>query len=227
MSELTPLSVHEPVGAPRGGVVVVQHAFGVNDHIEDVCRRFADQGWLAIAPHLFHRSGDPRLDYSELSLAVPHVRTLTSDGVLADVDAALEHLAGAGIPSDRVGVVGLCLGGTIALVVAARRDLGLGITLYGGGIEEGRWGFGPLVEEATRLRAPWLGLFGDLDESIPVAHVEALRAVVASSEQPTEIVRYPEAGHAFLCEGRDTYHAASAVDAWSRMFDWFDRHLVV
>ena len=174
--------------------MVFQEAFGVNDHIEDVCQRLADDGWLAVAPHLFHRTGDPKLGYDNFDEVRPHMAALTADGILEDVDAALAHLDEAGIPRSKVGVVGFCMGGTIALVVTARREVGFGVTFYGGGVTEGRFGFPPLVEEATRLRAPWLGIFGDLDQGIPVAAVEALRAAAATSGQPTKVIRYPDAG---------------------------------
>jgi carboxymethylenebutenolidase len=226
MAEETPLSVHQPSGSPKGGIVVVQEAFGVNDHIEDVCRRFADEGWLAVAPHLFHRTGDPKLGYGDMSQVMPHMGQLTAEGVLEDMDAALTFLADAGVPPERIGVVGFCMGGTVTLVTAARRDVGAAVTFYGGGVKEGRFGFPPLVEEATRLRAPWLGLFGDLDQGIPVADVEDLRAAAASSPTTTEIVRYPDAAHGFRCDQRESYHAASAHDAWLRTLAWFDRYLV-
>jgi len=225
MSEQTPLSIHAPAGPAKGGIVVIQEAFGVNDHIEDVARRFAAEGWLAVAPHLFHRSGDPKLGYGDMSTVMPHMQKLTVDGVMADVDAALGHLTGAGIPLRKIGIVGFCMGGTVALVTAARRDLGAAVTFYGGGVTEGRFGFGPLVEEATRLRAPWLGLYGDLDQGIPVDGVERLRAAAASSGQETEIVRYPEAGHGFHCDQRQSYEPKSAQDAWARTLAWFDDHL--
>jgi carboxymethylenebutenolidase len=225
MSEQTPLSIHEPDGPSKGGIVVIQEAFGVNDHIEDVARRFAAEGWLAVAPHLFHRTGDPKLGYDDFSAVQPHMQALTADGVLADIDAAFDHLARAGIPSERTGVVGFCMGGTIALVTAARRDVGAAVTFYGGGVTEGRFGFPPLVEEATRLRAPWLGLYGDLDQGIPVDGVERLRTAAASSGQETELIRYPEAGHGFHCDQRSSYEAKSAQDAWARTLAWFDGHL--
>lgn len=221
----TPLSIHEPPDAPKGGVVVVQEAFGVNDHIEAVCERVASAGWLAVAPHLFHRSGDPKLGYDDFSLVMPHMKQLTADGILADVDAALAAIASAGVPAARTAVTGFCMGGTVALVTAVRRDVGAAVTWYGGGVTEGRFGFGPLVEEAKGLRAPWLGLFGDLDAGIPVDDVEELRAAAASSGQPTEVVRYAAAGHGFNCDIRDSYHEPSATDAWRRMLDWFDRYL--
>jgi carboxymethylenebutenolidase len=225
MSEDTPLSIHEPTRAPKGGIVVVQEAFGVNDHIEDVARRFAAEGWLAVAPHLFHRTGDPKLGYEDMSLVAEHFAALTPESVLHDIDAALSHVASAGIEPARTGVVGFCMGGTIALITTAERDVGAGVTFYGGGVTEGRFGFPPLLDVAPRLQAPWLGLFGDLDKGIPVAAVEELREAAARSGQETEIVRYAEAEHGFHCDLRASYHAASAKDAWKRTLAWFDRWL--
>ena len=225
MSETAPLSVHRPDGDPRGGIVVTQEAFGVNDHIDDVTRRFAADGWLAVAPHLFHRTGDPRFGYEDITPVYPHMQALTADGVLADVDTALDHLAGAGIGTSRIGVVGFCMGGTVTLITAVHRDVGAAVTFYGGGLTEGRFGFAPLIEEAANLRAPWLGLFGDLDAGIPVDAVEDLRTAAATSGQPTEIVRYPDAGHGFHCDARASYHEPSATDAWGRTLGWFDRYL--
>lgn len=226
MAETTPLSVHQPTGAPKGGIVVVQEAFGVNDHIEDVCRRFAGEGWLAVAPHLFHRTGDPKLGYGDLSEVMPHMQALTAEGILADIDAATSRVAASGFPVSGQGVVGFCMGGTVALAVATEREVGAAVTFYGGGVTQGRFGFPPLVDLAPKLRSPWLGLFGDEDKGIPVADVEALRAAAATSRQPTEVVRYPEAGHGFHCDVRDSYHAASALDAWTRTLNWFTEHLL-
>ena len=226
MADQTPLTVQEPAGTPKGGIVVVQEAFGVNDHIEDVARRFAAEGWLAVAPHLFHRSGDPKLGYTDMTPVMTHMQALTAEGVLTDLDAAFARLVEAGIGPASQGVVGFCMGGTVALIADAERQVGAAVTFYGGGVKEGRFGFPPLVEEAAKLRAPWLGLFGDLDQGIPVAEVEELRTAAASSGQPTEIVRYPEAGHGFHCDQRASYHAPSAADAWQRTLGWFDRYLV-
>jgi carboxymethylenebutenolidase len=154
-----------------------------------------------------------------------HMQAVTREGVLTDLDAAIARLEAAGIPAARQGIVGFCMGGTVALVADAERQLGAAVTFYGGGLKEGRFGFPPLIEEAPRLRAPWLGLFGDLDAGIPVEQVEELRAAAATSGQPTEVVRYPEAGHGFHCDQRKDYHAPSAADAWRRALAWFDRYL--
>ena len=213
MADVTPLTIREPDSSPKGGVVVVQEAFGVNDHIVDVAGRFAAAGYLAVVPHVFHRTGEPVLPYDDMSQIIPHFTALTADGILADVDAALAHLAAAGIDAAQTGVVGFCMGGTVALAVATRRDVGAAVTFYGGGLSSGRFGFDPLIEEAPRLRAPWLGLFGDLDEGIPIDDVERLRAAAATSGQATEVVRYADAGHGFHCDQRESYHEPSARDA--------------
>ncbi len=227
MADETPLSVHEPSGAPKAGVLVIQEAFGVNDHIEDVCRRFAAEGFLAVAPHLFHRTGDPKLSYDEQarSEVMEHMGALTADDILTDVDEAQAYLAEAGITDSNMGIVGFCMGGTVTLAVCALRDVGAGVTFYGGGVSQGRFGFEAGVDLAPRLRAPWLGLFGDLDQAIPVDDVEQLRAAAATASVPTEIVRYADAGHGFHCDQRASYHAESARDAWRRTLDWFERYL--
>ena len=153
------------------------------------------------------------------------MQALSKEAVLEDVDAAIARLDQAGIGPSRQGITGFCMGGTVALLTATERPLGASVTFYGGGLTQGRFGFPPLVEAAPQLRAPWLGLFGDQDQGIPVDQVEELRAAAAQSGQPTEIVRYPDAGHGFNCDQRESYHPASAADAWGRMLAWFETYL--
>src|SRR4051794_20748252 len=222
----TPLTIREPKAPAKGGVVVIQEAFGVNDHIVDVCERVAAAGWLAVAPHLFHRNGDPQFGYEGvMSQVMGQMQALTIAGILEDVDAALATLAAAGVPVGRAGIVGFCLGGSVSLLTAARRPVGAAVTFYGGGVTQARWELPVLVDEAPNLQAPWLGLYGDQDAGIPVEQVEQLRDAAAKSGQVTEIVRYPDAGHGFNCDQRDSYHAPSAADAWERALAWFDRWL--
>lgn len=225
MADETPLSIAHPETLPYGGVVVLHEAFGVTPHIEAVCQRLADAGWLGVAPHLFHRTGDPVLPTDDFSQVVPHMRALTPDGILEDVDAALDFLGDAGFPSDTCGVVGFCAGGSIALYTAVERPIGAAVTYYGGGVIEGRFGLPSLVELAPRLRAPWLGLYGDRDRGIPVEQVDALAEAAATAEVHTEVVRYPDAGHAFNRDGDTPYVEAAASDAWMRTLDWFADNL--
>jgi carboxymethylenebutenolidase len=215
----------EPAGAARGAIIVLQEAFGVNGHIEDVTGRFAAEGYRAVAPHLFHRSGDPVIEYEDMQTVVEHIMQVSADGLEADLDATLGYLADAGFAPPSVGVVGFCMGGSVSFLAAARRPLGAAVTFYGGGVAEGRFGMPALVELAPQLQTPWLGLFGDQDQTIPVDQVEALRIAAASAPVATEIVRYADAEHGFHCDARSSYHEASAKEAWALALQWFDTNL--
>ena len=220
-----PLYDVRPDGQAKGAIVVIQEAFGVNDHIEDVTRRFGAEGYRAVAPHLYYRTGDGVIAYGNFQEVMPHAGALTYNGLLDDLDASLGYLEDAGFVAKQIGVVGFCMGGTITLFAAARLPIGAGVSFYGGGVAEGRFGMPAGVDLARDLQAPWLGLYGDLDQSIPVVDVERLREVAAGASVPTEVVRYPDAGHGFHCDQRPDYHASAARDAWSRALAWFGKHL--
>lgn len=216
----------EPDGDARGAVIVIQEAFGVNDHIQDVTRRIAKAGYLGVAPALFHRAGGGTAGYDDFAKVMPLFEGMSDEGVLVDVDATVEHLERQGFPPSRIGIVGFCFGGRVAFLVAARRALGAAVTFYGGGIVAASpMGFPMLLDDAPALQTPWLGLFGDLDKGIPIEGVEELRARTADARVPTEIVRYAEADHGFHCDAREAYHEPSAKDAWARTLDWFATHL--
>jgi carboxymethylenebutenolidase len=215
-----------PDGTARGAVIVIQEAFGVNEHIQDVARRFAAEGYHTVAPAFFHRAGGGTAPYDDFSKVMPLFEGVSDDGVLVDVDAAIAHLHDAGFADERIGFVGYCFGGRVSFLVAARRTLGAGVGFYGGGIvSAGRLPFPALIDEAATLQTPWLGLFGDEDLGIPVDDVETLRTALVAAPVDTEIVRYPDAAHGFHCDERDAYHADAAADGWQRTLDWFAAHL--
>jgi carboxymethylenebutenolidase len=223
-----PMEVYraKPDGEARAAVVVVQEAFGVNGHIQDVTRRFADAGYHAVAPHLFHRAGGGTAPYDDFSKVLPLFEGLDDEKLLDDVDAAVAALAKQGFGPERVGVVGFCMGGRISFLVAARRRLGAAVGFYGGGIVNARFPqFPALVGEAAALQTPWLGLFGDDDASIPVEDVEQLRAALDGASVDHEVVRYPGADHGFHCDQRPSFHPDAAADGWQRTLDWFASHL--
>lgn len=205
------------------GVIVVQEAFGVTPHIEDLVARFEKEGYAAVAPHLFHRQGDPVFGYDDGFDAIrPVMASLTGEGLLADVDDALKALGDRGVSPARTAIVGFCMGGTVALFAGAMRELGAAVSFYGGGVTESRWeGVPPLVEVAPGLRTPWLGLYGDRDGGIPVEQVDALRAAAALAPVPTRVEVFEGAGHAFFNDARTaSYHAASAAAAWPMVLAW-------
>ena len=214
-------------GAATRAVVVVMEAFGVNAHIEDVTRRFADTGYHAVAPDFFHRGDSGIAEYGDWDAVIKLFGSLGGDAdILTDVDATLDHLRGAGFSDDRIGIVGFCFGGRVTFLTALRRAIGAAAGFYGGGIVTGRFPqFPTLIEETAALQTPWLGLFGDEDGSIPVEDVETLRGALSEAKVDTEIVRYAGAGHGFHCDARPDFHADAAADAWSRTLGWFDAHL--
>ena len=224
-----PMRVYEAVtdGEPLGAVVVIQEAFGVNPHIEDVTRRFADAGYHAIAPDMFHRTGGAIVDYDDFGSVIEHFIGIGDDAaILSDVDDALGYLRSIGFADRRIAIVGFCFGGRVTFLVASQRALSAAAGFYGGGIVTARFPqFPALVDRAPGLQTPWLGLFGDLDGSIPVDDVEHHRTAHAEAPVATDVVRYAGADHGFHCDARPAYNPEAAADAWKRTLDWFARHL--
>jgi len=222
-----PLTIRKPDGTPKGGVIVIQEAFGVNDHIVEVAQRAADAGYLAVAPDMFHRKGENVIvDYDDIKGAIEAMQSVTPEGAASDIDDAVSYLESEGLSMSQIGIVGFCMGGTLVFHTAVRLPLGAAVTFYGGGVATGRMGYESFIHEVPKLQAPWLGLFGDLDRGIPVEELEALRVAGGQVQTELEIVRYPDADHGFNCDGRPAvYHEASATDAWKRAIAWFDSHL--
>jgi carboxymethylenebutenolidase len=220
-----PIYASGKTDAPRS-VIVLQEAFGVNDHIRSVADRFADEGYLAVAPQLFHRDGSPEIPYDDFASAMPFMANLTKPGITNDLSATTEFLATLGFHAPNIGAVGYCMGGTVSFFTATLGTVGAAVSFYGGGVATARFGFPPLIELAAELKCPWLGLYGDLDQSIPVDQVEALREATDAVAVATEIVRYPQGKHGFHCDARpDSYDAAAARDAHRRALDFFAAHL--
>ena len=212
---------------PRGAVVVLHEAWGVTPYTVEVVDRLAAAGWEAIAIDLLHRDREPHpIPYGQLDRLLPAIERMTDDQVLADVAAAQQVLISEGWAEEQLGILGFCLGGRFSYLVAATTSLGAAISFYPGGIVTASFpNLPPLLAQAAQLQTPWLGLFGDEDTTIPIADVEALREAVAEAEVPASVVRYPEAGHAFHNDRRDSFVPAAAEDAWDRALTWLDRHV--
>jgi len=215
-------------GAPTSprAIIVLQEAFGVNDHIRNVADRFADTEHFVVAPHLFHRHGAPEIPYDDLEQAMSLMSTVTNEGLTNDLNATTDFLGSFGFSRSSIGAVGFCMGGSVAFYLATLGTVGAVASFYGGGITKTRLGLPPLLELASKLCTPWLGLYGDLDAGIPVEEVEALRAATASANVTTEIIRYADAGHGFHCDARPlAYNDAAARDAFQCTLDFFDEQL--
>jgi carboxymethylenebutenolidase len=221
--------VARPAGPAVAGLVVAQEAWGVNEHIRDVCRRFAGEGFVSIAPELFHRSGRGIAPpYGDFSMVQPFMAALTNAGIEEDVRAALAHLrVTEHVPAERCGIVGFCLGGFVAFLAGCRTDPAAIVSYYGGGIVHARPGIGlaPVLPEAGRIAAPILLFFGEEDASVSSDQRGAIRARLESLGKDFEIVSYPEAGHAFFCDARPSFRPAPAADSWRRTLDFLARTL--
>ncbi len=208
-------------------VLVVQEIFGVHEHIKDVCRRFAKEGYCAIAPEMYARQGDVSklTDYREIFAQV--VSKVPDAQVMADLDAAVAWAAqtGSGDPS-RVAVTGFCWGGRITWLYAAHNPkLKAGVAWYGRLVGQ------PTelqprypVDVAAELKAPVLGLYGEKDQGIPLEDVAKMRAALVAAKQPSQIVVFPEAPHGFHADYRPSFREAVARDAWAQCLAWFRRH---
>jgi carboxymethylenebutenolidase len=209
------LTVAEPDRPVRGGLVVLHEARGVTDVVRGLAASLADEGWLAVAPHLY---GAQNAD--EVADVDSEVSRLSGDSVLADTDAAAVWLAERGVAADRTGVIGFDLGGAVAMVVASSRAVGAAVSVAGVGILAPLSdGLPALVDVAGELTCPWLGIYGDEDAAIPVTEVEKLRDAAATAEVATDVVRFAGTDNRF-----DTDQRAGA-EAWHRTLNWFDLHL--
>jgi carboxymethylenebutenolidase len=202
----------DPAGKPKGAIVVIQEIFGVNSHIRNVCDRFTAEGYTAIAPAIFDRI-EPNFQsgYSpeEVAIARKFVANPDWTAMLRDVQAAIDVAKTAG----PVGIIGFCLGGSVAYAAATKLSgLKAAVGYYGGAIVR----FAddkPLVP--TQLH------FGEKDSGIPQTDVAAIRA----KRPEVEIFVYPGAQHGFGCDERASYDKPSSDLAWQRSLAFFASHL--
>jgi carboxymethylenebutenolidase len=211
-----PAYVAQPKGQPKGGVVVIQEIFGVNSHIRSVADGYAEQGYLAIAPAIFHRVkpnvelGYEQADMEQGMALKTATEALPSPGVMQDIQAAIKYAAQAG----KVGIVGYCYGGLLTWRAACTLDgLSAAAPYYGGGVTTPD-------EVARQPKCPVLAHFGDQDHWIPLESVEAFKRA-----HPDVEVHVYHANHGFNCDQRGSYDAPAAKLARERTLAFFARHL--
>jgi carboxymethylenebutenolidase len=207
-------------------VLVVQEIFGVHEHIKDVCRRFAKQGYCALAPELYARQGDGSkyTDYRDIMSNV--VSKVPDAQVMADLDATARWAGGHGGDAKRVAVTGFCWGGRIVWLYAAHsNDLKAGVAWYGR-IDGTRNELQPKypIDVAANLKAPVLGLYGGKDDGIPMTDVEKMQAALAAAKSPSKVVVFPDAPHGFNADYRPSYRPETAKEAWQQCLAWFKSH---
>jgi carboxymethylenebutenolidase len=203
-------------------VLVVQEVFGVHEHIQDLCRRLGKAGYLAVAPELYARQGDPRkYTMQEIpKLIAEIVSKVMPDQVVADLDAAMEWAGKNKGDTDKLAITGFCWGGSAVWMYGAHQPkLKAGVSWYGAFMRQG-WPKQPM-DVLKDLKAPILGLYGGKDQGIPQDQVEMAQAELKKVNSKSQIIVYPEAGHGFNADFRGSYREADAKDGWAKMLAWF------
>jgi carboxymethylenebutenolidase len=208
-------------GGPVPGVVVIQEIFGVNSHMRDMCQRFANAGYAALAPDLFHSIGpDIQLGYTPDDIAKGREMRgkLNDDKVVEDVRASFETLgARPESKGKKLGITGYCYGGFVTYLAACRLKPAAVSAYYGGGIVNA-------IQEADKISAPIQFHFGEKDPGIPMAQVDQIKAKMTGRSN-AEVFVYPDADHGFNCNDRKSYQPAAAKLAWERTMQHFGKHL--
>jgi len=201
----------DPERAPKGGLVVIQEIFGVNHHVRTLCDRFAAQGYASVAPAVFDRI-QPDFECGYSPAEIEHARTFIPKidwgAMMRDTAAAIGAIKGAG----KVGIVGYCMGGSVAFLAACNLDgLSCAIGYYGGAIAR---------NADSKPKVPTLLHFGDQDHSIPMADVDTVK----SKRPDCELYVY-QAGHGFSCDERGSYDETAHKEALGRTLAWLTRYV--
>lgn len=200
--------VARPAAPARQGVLVFQEAFGVNAHIRRVAQRLAAEGYVALAPELYHRTAAPGFEarYEDFSTAMPHYKAMTPAGEAQDIAAAHAWLRQAG--AERVVAVGFCMGGRVAVRSAATVPLAAAASFYGGNLAS-------LTELVPGISAPLLLAWGDQDQHIPLAQRTQFADLLRQAGKEFVECTFSAGGHGFFCEERASYAPRAARPAWA------------
>ena len=218
-------------------VIVIQEAFGVSKHIQNVADRFAAEGYFAVAPALFHREGttegirgtSPIFGYGsdERDAVQKAMGNLQDTDIIVDINTTINWLKiHPRVVNDRIGIVGFCVGGRITYLAAAScPGLSAASVFYCGNLFR-PFGEGSSPFDRTRdVQCPVLGNFGETDKNPTPEEVRKIEAELKKYGKTSDFKMYPGAGHGFYCDERDSYHEASAKDAMARTLGWFQKHL--
>ncbi len=216
---------------PAGGkalatILVVQEIFGVNEHIKDVCRRFAKAGYLAIAPEMYYRQGDVSKLKDNKEIFAVVVSKVPDAQVMGDLDAAVVWAAKNGGDGKRLGITGFSWGGRITwLYTAHNKNVKAGVVWYGRLVGDAT-GMTPKhpLDLVAQINAPVLGLYGGVDAGIPNDTVDRMNAALKEKGKPSMIHLYPDTPHGFHADYRTSYRKAQADDGWKRATEWFKKN---
>jgi len=195
----------------RPGLIVLQEIFGVDAHIRDVTERLGRQGFVAIAPELYHRTAPGfEGDYNNSATAAPHRDALINAGIEADLRATFEWLrAQPFVKPEEISCVGYCLGGRVAFQANAMLPLKSAISFYASGMTD------ELLERTAALHAPHLFLWGEKDQHIPAEKRATVIGALKRAGKSYVNVEFSDAGHGFFCDVRPAYNSTAARQAWA------------
>ncbi len=216
---------------PAGGknlptILVVQEIFGVHEHIKDVCRRFAKQGYLAVAPSLFARQGDVS-QVASIDQIMPIVKKVPDAQVMTDLDSTVAWAKNSGHANTaKLGITGFCWGGRIVWLYAEHNpSVKAGVAWYGRvtGDTDPLHPKNP-IDLAGELHAPVLGLYGGQDNGITQESLAQMQVALKAAHKTAQIVVYPDAGHGFHADYRPSYNKKDAADGDAKMYAWLKSH---
>ena len=209
------------------GVVVIMEAFGLIEHIKDVTRRFAEQGYLAIAPDMYTREGSP--DPTVMDQVIKTMFSVPDTQAVADLEGAILYLKSHADSNGKVGSIGFCSGGRYSLILGCKSGhLDAAVDSAGGFIiQDEHTPQRPVspIDMIPTLSCPLLGLFGEEDPNPSPAHAARLQEALERHGRTYEFHMYRNAGHAFFADYRPSYRAAAAQDMWHRVLVFYDKYL--
>ncbi len=197
-------------GGAHPGLLVFQEAFGVNHHIRNVAERFAAEGYVAIAPELFHRTAPPGFEgsYTDFPAVMPHVQAVTTETAEADVRSTYDWLRSSA-KANEISSVGFCMGGRVSFIANSTVALRAAVSFYGGGIAPG------LLDRTAKLQAPSLFIWGGMDRHIPPEQRRAVTNALSAEKKIYVNAEFSRADHGFFCDERAAYEPHSARQAWA------------
>lgn len=214
----------------RPAIMLFQEAFGVNEHIQDVCIRFARAGYVVVSPDLYYRTGHWKdYAYGDFQATAKPKEHLTEHRVLGDIQATLDYICALEhVDSTQIGAIGYCLGGRMTYIAACEfpERIQAAALYYGGGLTKESEQFpAPIVQKTDNMKAPFIAFFGGEDQGIPLEHVQQVESALQDAHVVHNIYLYPQAGHGFFCDQRDKYDPVAAQDAWYKTLTFFEKTL--
>jgi carboxymethylenebutenolidase len=225
-----PVYFARPAGVKNPPVVLVaMEIFGLHEYIKDVTRRLAKLGAFAIAPDYYYRKGVDLTKLTDIAQLLPVVNAKPDAELFSDLDSTVAWAKSQGGNTDKLGMIGFCRGGRNVWEYAAHSSaLKAGVAFYGPPVDPANslWPKSP-TQLAPDMKAPVLGLYGEADQGIPVAQVEALKAALAAAKKTADFKIYPGAPHGFHADYRPSYRKEAADDAWMQMQTWLKKYNVL